>query len=250
MSVAGRAALVAGAANLGRAVAGALAGAGARVAVLDADRVRVDGIVAELATTGAEAVALAVDVHLPGNADRAVAETVRRLGGLDILVTTLDVVRDEEFLEMNLEQWTTVITGNLTLIFLICQASVRHMVRRGYGRIVNVAARDWLGWDRRANYASAKAGVVGLTRSIAWEFVGRGITANTIAPGWIDDERVRSLPREVVQSALALQPIPRLGRPEDVADAVLFMVADEASYMTGQTLYVDGGRSVFSSLTA
>lgn len=250
MSVARRAALVAGAASIGRAVAGILAGAGARLAIVDADHDRVHQVVSEIADTGAEAVALVADVGLPGEADRTVAETVERLGGLHILVTTFDVERDEEFLAMNLEQWSTAIAGNLTPLFLICQAAARHMAERGYGRIINVAARDWLGWDRRANYAAAKAGVVGLTRSIAWELVSRGITANTVAPGWIDDERARSLPQEVVRSALSMQPIPTLGSPEDVAHAVLFMAADEAGYMTGQTLYVDGGRSVFSSLTA
>ncbi|MBI4482981.1 MAG: SDR family oxidoreductase [Acidobacteria bacterium] len=249
MSVARRAALVAGAASIGRAVARTLAGAGARLAIVDADHDRVHRVVSEIADAGAEAVALVADVGLPGEADRTVAETVERLGGLDILVTTFDVGRDEEFLAMNLEQWSTAIAGNLTPLFLICQAAARHMAERGYGRIVNVSARDWLGWDRRANYAAAKAGVVGLTRSIAWELVSRGITANIVAPGWIDDERARSLP-EVVRSELAMQPIPKLGSPEDVAHAVLFMAADEAGYMTGQTLYVDGGRSVFSSLTA
>ncbi len=250
MSVSGRAALVAGAGVVGTAIARALAGAGARVAVADPDPNRMRTLMADLEAAGLSAVAVAHGAGTPAEAAALVDEARTRLAGLHILVTAFDVAADAEFLSMGLEEWNAVLTGNLTRVFLICQAAATHMVAQEYGRIVNLAARDWLGWSRRANYAASKAGVIGLTRTIAWELVGRGITANTVAPGWIDDERVAGLDPSRAASALQSQPISRLGSPGDVAAAVLFMAGDEASYLTGQTLYVDGGRSVLSSLTA
>lgn len=249
MSVEGRIALVAGTGSVRSAIVQSLTGAGAKVAVVDDSRGKARwpaGDVPQAVTV----TAFSTDLHRADGAAEAVAETVDRLGGLDLLVTAFDFGRDEDFLEMKLEEWNRVVTANVTPVFLICQAAARHMAVRRYGRIVNVAARDWLGWSRRANYAAAKAAVVGFTRSIAWELVGQGITANTVAPGWIDDERAASLPEAAVRAALAMQPIPALGSPSDVAEAVVFLAADESSYLTGQTLYVDGGRSILSSLTA
>lgn len=250
MSVAGRAALVAGAGAVGTAVARALAGAGARVAIADPDASRMRTLIANLEAAGLSAATVAHGASTAAEAAALVDEARTKLSGLHILVTAFDVAADDEFLSIGLEAWNTVLTGNLTRVFLICQAAAAHMVEQEYGRIVNLAARDWLGWNHRANYAASKAGVIGLTRTIAWELVGRGITANAVAPGWIDDEYAAGLDPSTVASALQSQPIARLGLPDEVAAAVLFMAGDEACYLTGQTLYVDGGRSVLSSLTA
>jgi 3-oxoacyl-[acyl-carrier protein] reductase len=250
VSVTDRAALVVGATAVGTAVARHLVRAGARVTLADGDPSRQHAFRTAHEGTGAAGTLLTRDPDSPANAAALVADTVAVLGGLDILVTTFDATEDDALLSMSAGAWDRVVTANLTHAFLICQAAAGHMATRGYGRIVNVIARDWLGWQRRANYAASKAGVVGLTRTIAWELVGHGITANAVAPGWIEDERTAAMEPEAVQAALQMQPIARLGSADDVASAVLFLVADEASYLTGQTLYVDGGRSVLSSLTA
>jgi 3-oxoacyl-[acyl-carrier protein] reductase len=252
VSVTDRAALVIGATAVGTAIARQLLRAGARVAVADSavnlpDPVRAAAAHDSHAFTGT---LLAGDPDSPANAAALVAGTVAALGGLDILVTAFDVAEDDGLLSMTTGAWDRVVSANLTRTFLICQAAANHMVPRACGRIVNVTARDWLGWQRRANYAASKAGVIGLTRTIAWELVGNGITANVVAPGWIEGERTAAMEPEAIQAAVQTQPIARLGSADDVASAVLFLVADEASYLTGQTLYVDGGRSVLSSLTA
>ncbi|CAN5682928.1 SDR family oxidoreductase [soil metagenome] len=250
MSVADRAALVVGATAVGAAVARMMADAGARVALADDDENKLRSLLPGAAGTGFSGPVLARKMDSASDARLLMSDAVASLGGLDILVTAFDVAADDEFLSMRAEDWGRVLNGNLTRVFLVCQAAAAHMARQQYGRIVNVAARDWLGWHRRANYAASKAGVVGLTRTIAWELIGQGITANAVAPGWIDDERSAAMDAEVVGEALQMQPIGRLGSATEVAGAVLFLAGDEASYLTGQTLYVDGGRSILSSLTA
>lgn len=250
MSVADRAALVVGATAMGVAVARMLSSEGARVAIADGDENRLRRLVQEPGWGDSSGRLLCLDPRTAREASQIVSDAVNALGGVDILVTALDVSSDDDFLAMRTEAWEQVVSGNLTRVFLICQPAAAQMVRQRYGRIVNVTARDWLGWHRRANYAAAKAGVVGLTRTIAWELIAHGITANAVAAGWLDDERTAGLPPRAVTEALRAQPIPRLGTAEDVAGAVLFLAGDEASYLTGQTLYVDGGRSILSSLTA
>jgi 3-oxoacyl-[acyl-carrier protein] reductase len=250
MSVRDRAALVVGATATGIAIARKLAGAGARVALADGDG---DRLRQAVGTPSGSTFSGPVVVRDPISADQArllVSDAVAGLGSLEILVTTFDVVADDAFISMPTDAWDRALAGNLTRVFLICQAAAAHMIDKRYGRIVNVAARDWLGWHRRANYAASKAGVIGLTRTIAWELVGQGITANVLAPGWIEDERTAGMPPDAVTAALREQPIARLGTADDVAAAALFLAGDAASYLTGQTLYVDGGRSILSSLTA
>ena len=168
-------------------------------------------------------------------------------GTLDFLVNNAGVVRDKRFLKMSEEDWDLVVDTNLRAQFLCCKAALPLMLENGFGRIVNLSSRAWLGGFGQANYSAAKGGVVSLTRSLAIEFAAKGITVNAIAPGIVDTPLFQSFDSEVQTRLKDSVPVKRIGTPNDIANAVEFFLSPASSYVTGQTLYVCGGRSLSSA---
>ena len=240
----GKRALVTGASHgIGRAVALRFAAEGARVALnYRSDRAAAEEAVASIAAAGGEAVAVGGDVSRADEAAALVEATVSAFGGVDVLVNNAGVTRDGLLLRMEEEAWDAVLDANLKGAFLCSKAAARHMARARWGRIVNMSSIVGLtGNAGQANYASAKAGLIGLTKTLARELASRGITVNAVAPGFIATRMVESLSEETQSRVLERIPLGRFGTPEDVAAVCAFVASDDAAYVTGQTLGVDGG---------
>ena len=234
-SLEGRLALVTGASRgIGRAIAAELARAGASVVV----GYRSGAEEAEALATEVGGRAVQADVGDPEQAARLVEEA----GDLDILVNNAGLTRDGLILRMSDEDWRTVLDTNLGGVFHTCRAAARGMMKKRRGAIVNLTSVVGLhGNPGQTNYAASKAGIVGFTKSLAKEMASRGVRANAVAPGYIQTALTEVLPDEVQQAILANTPLGRLGTPEDVAGAVRFLCSDEASFVTGEVLLVDGG---------
>lgn len=195
---------------------------------------------AAVATLGERAVALQADVRRRDQVARMMDETVRRFGGLDILVNNAAVIRDHTVRKMTDDEWDTVIDTNLTGVFNVCKAAIEHL--RDGGRIVNLASiSGQVGAFGQANYSAAKAGVVGFTKTLSRELAARNITVNAVAPGLALTEMGRTIPENIRDGMLAQIPLRRFAEPEEIAKVILFLCSDLASYMTGQTLHVNGG---------
>ncbi len=225
--------------GIGRAVADALAGAGARVAVIGRDQARAESAAGEI---GRGARGYACDVASEAAVAAAVAAVEADLGAIDILVNNAGVTKDNVFLRLSDADWDVVLEANLKGAFRTIRAASRGMMKRRWGRIINISSVvGIIGNKGQANYAASKAGLLGLTRSIARELASRNITVNAVAPGFIETDMTGALTAEQ-RAALAKQiPMERLGSPQDVAAAVLFLASDAASYITGQVVVVDGG---------
>ena len=225
--------------GIGRAVAEVLAAAGAKVAVLGRDAGKAQVVAAEI---GHGAQGFACDVTNEASVNAAVEAIDKALGSVDILVNNAGVTKDNVFLRLQDADWDTVLEANLKGAFRTIRAASRGMMKQRWGRIINVSSVVALiGNKGQANYAASKAGLLGLTKSIARELASRGITVNAVAPGFIETDMTASLTpeqREVLAKGI---PLERLGTPADVAAAVLFLASDGAAYITGQVLVVDGG---------
>lgn len=229
--------------GIGRAIALELARLGAPVAVNYAGRREAAEEVVDLITArGGRAVAIQADVAEPAEAQRLVGEAEALLGPVGILVNNAGITRDNLLLRMKEEDWEDVLKTNLSGVFHCTQAALRGMLKRRSGRIISIASIVGLtGNAGQANYAAAKAGIIGFTKSVAKEVASRGITVNAVAPGFIATEMTGKLPVEVQEAYRSRIPLGRFGEPEDVARAVAFLASEEAAYITGQVLAVDGG---------
>ena len=243
MKLAGRVALVTGAAQgIGKAVALLLARNGADIVVSDINLVKAEEAANEIKSIGRKALAVKGDVANWNDVERMVEIILEKFAKIDILVNNAGITRDKLILRMTEEDWDAVLDVNLKGTFHCTKAVVRHMAKQRSGKIVNIASVvGEMGNAGQANYSASKAGVIGLTKTIAREFAQRGININAIAPGYIETPMTEVLPEKAKEELKKLIPMERLGKPEDVAEAVLFLVSEESNYITGQVLNVNGG---------
>ena len=240
----GKVALVTGASRgIGRAIALKLASEGAKVAINYAgNTAKAEAVKAEIEAAGGEAMLVQADVSDAAQVDAMVKTVAEAFGTIDILVNNAGITRDGLLMRMKEEDFDAVLNTNLKGVFHCTKAVSRLMMKKRYGRIVNMASVVGLmGNAGQTNYAAAKAGVMGFSKSAARELASRGITVNTVAPGCINTDMTAVLPDKVKEGMLQSIPLQRIGEPEDVANAVLFLASDLAAYITGQNVDVDGG---------
>ncbi len=239
----GKRALVTGASGgIGGAIARALHGAGATVGLSGTRTEPLEALAAEL---GERAHVLPCNLSDPDAVDALPKAAVEAMGGLDILVNNAGITRDQVFMRMSDEDWQTVLDVNLTATMRLCRGAIRGMMKARWGRIVNISSIvGATGNPGQANYAASKAGMVGMTKSIAYEVASRGITANCVAPGFIATAMTDKLTDDQKGKINAQIPAARMGTPEEIAAAVLYLAAPEAGYVTGATLHVNGGMAM------
>ena len=242
MNLANRVAIITGSGRgIGRAIALRLSETGATVVVNDIDE-SAQGVAEEIKAMNRQSLAILADVSLSSDVARLVETTRATYGKVDILVNNAGITRDQLVVRMSDEDWDRVLTVNLKSTFLCTRAVLRHMIKQRWGRIISIASIVGIvGNPGQANYASAKAGIIGFTRTVAKEVASRGITVNAIAPGFIDTEMTQQLGEDRRQELMRHIPLGYLGSPRDVAEAVAFLASEEARYITGQVLNVDGG---------
>ena len=236
-------ALVTGASQgIGRAIALAFAASGSKVAVAARQTAKLDDLVKEIEAAGGEALAVPLDVADPAQVKTAFAAVLAKFGKLDVLVNNAAITKDTLALRMKLEDWDAVLRTNLTGTYLCIQQALGAMLKARYGRIVNITSVvAQTGNAGQANYVSSKAGVIGLTRAIAVEVASRSITVNAVAPGFIETPMTDPLSPELKEKMKSMIPLGRFGTDKEIASAVMFLASDEAAYITGQVLDVNGG---------
>ena len=245
MKLKDRIAIVTGAGRgIGEAVSLRFAGEGAKIACVDVNIEDAKDTAAQIKTKGGDAIAVKCDVSKAAEVDAMAKEVLDAFGTIDILVNNAGVIRDAQLKNMTEEMWDIVLDVNTKGPFLCCKAITPVMVEKQYGKIVNLASRAAMGHFGQVNYSAAKAGVIALTRTLALEMARHNINVNCIAPGYIDTPLTQGLPEKVMERILAGTPLHRAGKPIDVANAALFLVSEDSQFITGQALFVCGGRSL------
>ncbi|MGA7560423.1 MAG: 3-oxoacyl-[acyl-carrier-protein] reductase [Terriglobales bacterium] len=243
MKFEGRVALVTGASQgIGHACALALAREGASVAVAARSQQKLDELVAQIAAKGGKAAAFVIDVAEEEQVKSGIKSILAQFGKIDILVNNAGITRDQLVMRMKRADWDTVLNTNLTSAYLCIQQAIGSMLKQRWGRIINITSVfGQTGQAGQANYAASKAGLIGLTMAMAREVASRNITCNAVAPGFIETSMTSVLSEEFKQNAVKQIPLGRVGSPEDIANAVCFLASEEASYITGHVLNVNGG---------
>jgi 3-oxoacyl-[acyl-carrier protein] reductase len=243
MTLSGRVALVTGASQgIGHACALKLAASGATVAAAARNQQKLEELVTQIAAAGGRAAAFPLDVGNEEQIKSVFKAAIAQLGKIDILVNNAGITRDQLVMRMKRADWDAVMNTNLTSAYLCTQQAIGSMLKQRWGRIINVTSIfGQMGQAGQANYAASKAGLIGLTMAIAREVGSRNITCNAVAPGFIATAMTDVLPEEIKQTGLKMIPLGRIGTPEDVAGAVAFLASDEASYITGHVLNINGG---------
>jgi 3-oxoacyl-[acyl-carrier protein] reductase len=242
IDLSGRIALVTGASRgIGKAIAAKLAAQGAHV-IAAARGENAKPVVDDILAAGGKAEPVALDITEPGASEAAVAGALGRHGRIDILVNNAGITKDQLLLRMKRDDWDSVLATNLTANFVLTQAVLKPMLKQRGGRIVSISSVvGQAGNAGQANYAASKAGIIGFSKAVALEVASRGITVNVVAPGLIDTDMTRAITNSAHEEWASRIPLKRLGSPEDIAAAVCFLASDEASYITGQVLAVNGG---------
>jgi 3-oxoacyl-[acyl-carrier protein] reductase len=243
MNLAGRVALVTGASQgIGRACALKLAKCGARVALVARNQQKLEDLAREIAQAGGSARAFVADVENEDQVKAAFKAVLAEFGKIDILVNNAGITRDQLIMRMKRADWDAVLNTNLTSAYLCTQQAISSMLKQRWGRIINITSVfGQTGQAGQANYAASKAGLIGLTMAVAREIGSRNITCNAVAPGFIETAMTSTLSDEIKQGALKMIPLNRVGTPEEVANCVAFLASEEAAYITGHVLNVNGG---------
>ena len=244
MCLTGKTAVVTGGSRgIGRAICIELAKQGANIVVnFSGSEAKAKAVVEEIEALGPKAIAVQADVADSTSVDSLMKQALEAFGSIDILVNNAGITRDNLLMRMKEQEWDDVIDTNLKGVFLCTKAVTRQMMKQRAGRIINISSIVGVaGNPGQANYVAAKAGVIGLTKTTAQELASRNILVNAIAPGFITTEMTDALPEALKESMLKQIPLAKLGQPEDIAKAVAFFASDSASYITGQTLHIDGG---------
>jgi len=240
-----RIAIVTGAGcGIGRAVAHKLSVNGIKVVVNDVISDHATKTVEQIRSNGGEATYIQADISSWDDAKKLIDKTVETYGTLDILVNNAGITRDKLIRDMEEEDWDKVLSINLKGAFNCCKFATPIMVEKKYGKIVNLSSRAHLGNPGQANYSSSKAGILGLTRSMSLEFGRFNINVNAVAPGMVDTEGLKTIPKYdlVLERAMKITPLKRIGKPEDIANLVFFLVSEESSYIAGEVIHITGGR--------
>ena len=243
MLLSNRVAIVTGGARgIGRAICLRLGRMGADVAAVDLLEGEAADTARQVEALGCKSVSVVCDVSSSVDVQKMFENVVACLGGVHILINNAGVTRDGLMMRMPDQDWDTVIGVNLTGTFNCCRAAAKYFIRQRFGRIVNISSVvGIMGNPGQVNYASSKAGIIGLTKSVAKELASRGVTANALAPGYIETEMTKSLPEKARSNFLSMIPLGRFGTVEDIANLVAFLVSNDANYVTGQVIHVDGG---------